>query len=187
MNFEKLKEKIKIEFEQEKRGAAHDFSHIERVLENAIKLANENNADLEVVKYAALLHDYKREAEHELEGNHALESSKAAREILKEHPKVGGICHAIEAHSRSSNIKPETLEAKIIYDADKMDSVGTIGVIRYLCQGDELGWSIKKSAEEYKKRSEKFKETNFYTKTGKRKIEKGFKEAIKLCNEIIDY
>lgn len=188
MSFEKLKEHVKEKFESEKRGAEHDFTHIERVLKNAEFIGKKEKANMKILAYAALLHDYIRDAEHEHSGNHALESSKAVRKILEKElskEETDKVCDAIASHSRSSGVIPNTIEAKVLFDADKLDLSGPIGVMRWVCMGKEFGWTLETALEEYLKKAENgMKNKNWaYTKTGKKLVEKKMKEGITLCRE----
>ena len=188
MNFKELEKLVKEKFEKEKRGAAHDFTHIKRVMKNCELIGRKEKANLKILKYAALLHDYVREAKHEKNGNHALESDKKAKQLLKKtsltKKEIEEVCHAIEAHSRSSKIKPKTLEAKVLFDADKLDAAGYYGILRWIILGSELNWSIKKSIEVYSKEAEKKFSKKFYTKTGTKLIKQRAKKTRKLILEI---
>ncbi len=107
-----------------------------RVYNLAVFLAKKEKADMAVVKTAILLHDIKR-TEEMLSGGqfcHALEGAKEAEKILQglgyDKNFVAAVKHAIEAHRYRNNIKPNSLEAKILSDADKLDALGAIGVGR---------------------------------------------------------
>lgn len=133
-NFEQLFEK-KISEVLGSQDPAHDLAHVKRVVLTAKKLAKLEGAKLEVVVPAAWLHDLVN-----LPKNHsdrALASQMAARaalDFLKEisYPTeyFEGIAHAIEAHSFSAQILPQSLEAKIVQDADRLDALGAIGLAR---------------------------------------------------------
>ena len=188
MKFNELEKLVKEKFEKEKRGAAHDFTHIQRVMKNCELIGKKEKANLKILKYAALLHDYVREAVHETNGNHALESAKKARQLLKKtsltKEEIKQIIHAIEAHSRSSNVKPATLEAKVLFDADKLDAAGHYGFLRWVTQGNELNWTINKTIEAYLKEAEKTLKKGFYTKIGTRLIKQRASKTIKLVKQI---
>lgn len=114
----------------------HDFSHIERVFHMAQRLALVDGADLEIVSAAALLHD----AEGTTPGSdsrrdHHLRSAEFAAMILKqegwEQDRIEAVQHCIRAHRyRDDREPPETIEAKVIFDADKLDVLGAIGAVR---------------------------------------------------------
>ncbi len=138
--FEKLKEKIQPYFI---KGGSHSFDHTERVWKLSTQLAKEENADLEIVQTAALLHDIARLKEDKGEVEcHAKGGAKLAREILKRlnfpEEKVDKICYAIDVHRHSTNINPETKEAKILQDADRLDALGAITIARMFSSGGEF-------------------------------------------------
>lgn len=127
------------------RGAdpAHDFSHILRVFRNAQIIGLRESADMQVLLWAALLHDAGSESKHS-QGSEESESKrrKAADDLLK---KIGlpevvrtKVLYAIEVHRFSKGIKPVTLEAKILQDADRLDAIGAIGIARVFMTGGNL-------------------------------------------------
>jgi uncharacterized protein len=112
--------------------AAHDFDHVLRVVAMASLLARAEGADEEVVSLAALLHDVPCEAER---GDHHLAAADFAARLLTERgmqpERVANVAHCIRAHRyRDRSEPPRTLEAMCLYDADKLDSMGAIGVAR---------------------------------------------------------
>lgn len=112
--------------------AAHDFDHVLRVTRLAEQIARAEGADVQTVRLAALLHDLPiSDTRHA----HHLAAAAYARDLLTESGLgtecVEHIVHAIEAHRfRDQSIQPATLEAKCLYDADKLDSIGAIGIAR---------------------------------------------------------
>jgi uncharacterized protein len=114
-------------------GAGHDFDHVLRVLALAERIARAEGGDLEVVRAAALLHDVAR-AEEEAGGpDHALAGAERAREILAGHPaeRVAAVAEAIAAHRyRGCGPAPQSPEARALFDADKIDALGAVGVAR---------------------------------------------------------
>ncbi|HEX7734792.1 MAG TPA: HD domain-containing protein [Ktedonobacteraceae bacterium] len=117
---------------------AHGWEHVRRVYEMAQRMAAEEGADSLIVGSAALLHDIGRLIRRK--GTpHALLSVEESREILKRYPleseQVEAILHAIEAHSFSQGIEPRTLEARVVRDADRLDSLGAIGILRWAISG----------------------------------------------------
>ncbi|MHA2034890.1 MAG: HD domain-containing protein [Promethearchaeota archaeon] len=123
----------------------HGFSHSERVYELCIKIGKVLGANLFVLKLSALLHDVGRKKEKKLESknNHAEISAQMATIFLKSsnleisEEVINQMIHCIRAHSFSNNIVPETLEAKILSDVDKLDALGAIGLYR------TIGFTIK--------------------------------------------
>jgi uncharacterized protein len=114
--------------------SAHDFDHVLRVLALAEKLARAEGADVEIVYTAALLHDIARADEDTTGGDHAQMAAERAQEILRVRgvapAKIDAIAHAIESHRFRTNAPPQTIEAQVLFDADKLDSIGAIGVAR---------------------------------------------------------
>ena len=112
----------------------HDWGHVLRVLALAERMAQMEGADVEIVRTAALLHDIARDDSHE---DHAQAGAERARLLLAGHPleKVEAVAHAIAAHRFRSGPAPQTLEAKIIHDADKLDAIGAVGVARAFAYG----------------------------------------------------
>ncbi|MFA5080658.1 MAG: HD domain-containing protein [Candidatus Paceibacterota bacterium] len=114
----------------------HDFEHTMRVYNLCLHLAkHEKNVNLDVLETAALLHDMARGEENNNPLlDHALLGAKMTGLILKEFDftcdEVENIKHCISAHRYRNNIKPKTIEAKILFDADKLDSTGAIGIAR---------------------------------------------------------
>ena len=116
--------------------AVHDFSHIERVYRMAQRLAQAEGADLEIVSAAALLHD----ADGTTPGSdtrreHHLRSADFAALILQQEgwseERIKAVQHCIRAHRfRDDREPPETIEAQVIFDADKLDVLGAIGAVR---------------------------------------------------------
>jgi uncharacterized protein len=117
---------------------AHGLSHIKRVARMAMEIGNREGANLEVLELAVILHDiYANEETHStVQGfRHEIKGSKEARRILDElGVKLGtidAVCHCIESHrKRTGNTQPHTIEAKCLFDADKLDCLGAIGVVR---------------------------------------------------------
>ena len=116
--------------------AVHDFSHIERVYRMAERLAKEEGADLEIVRAAALLHDADGTtpgSESRLE--HHLRSAEIAGRVLTDEgwtaERIAAVQHCIRAHRfRDDREPPATIEAKCLFDADKLDVLGAIGAVR---------------------------------------------------------
>ena len=121
-----------------KHDWAHGRSHIERVLRMAKEIGKREGANLEIIELAAILHDIleNREAHSNIGGfRHEVEGSKEARKILTKlrfnNKMIDAVCHCIESHrKRSGRIEPQTIEAKCLFDADKLDCIGAIGIIR---------------------------------------------------------
>ncbi|WP_281212993.1 HD domain-containing protein [Shewanella insulae] len=124
--------------------AAHDVQHITRVVKTAKRLCGLESACAEVVVPAAWLHDCVTLAKDDPRRSQS--SKMAADKAVAFLAEVGypqqylaAIHHAILAHSFSASVAPETLEAKIVQDADRLDALGAIGVVRCLQVGAALG------------------------------------------------
>ena len=133
---------ISIEEARALYGAAdsvHDFDHILRVLALAERIALAEGADLIVTRCAALLHDWGRADAQAEDSNHAEVAARRARKYLTdrriEPGLVEAIVHAIEAHRFRMPPAPQTLEARVLFDADKLDAIGAIGVARAFAYG----------------------------------------------------
>lgn len=141
--FLKIKEEIKPYFEGE--NGCHDLEHTERVLKNALHIAKKEKANLEIVTLAALLHDVGRKEEIKLKKIicHAELGAKIAKNILINHnypsEKVEQVIHCIETHRFRKNNPPQTIEAKCLFDADKLDSIGAVGIGRAFMFAGEAG------------------------------------------------
>ena len=112
--------------------SSHDFDHVLRVLALAERIARAEGGDLEVVRAAALLHDIGRAEEEATGEDHAAIGAARAREILAGHPpeKVEAVVTAIASHRFRGGPPPATPEARALFDADKLDAMGAIGVAR---------------------------------------------------------
>ncbi|MEJ5197869.1 MAG: HD domain-containing protein [Anaerolineae bacterium] len=119
-------------------GSSHDFAHVLRVTALAERIAVAEGADLTIVRTAALLHDI---AESRGRADHHLAGAARARELLAGHPPafVDAVAHAIEAHRFRAGPAPATLEAQVVFDADKLDITGAIGVARTFAYAGERG------------------------------------------------
>jgi uncharacterized protein len=119
--------------------SVHDFDHILRVLTLAERIAVAEGADLAIVRTAVLLHDWGR-AEAQASGrNHAAVAAERAALYLRSHgapdQEVAAVYHAILAHRFRAAPAPETVEAKALFDADKLDAIGALGVARAFAYG----------------------------------------------------
>jgi uncharacterized protein len=124
--------------------SAHDEGHVRRVVINARGLAEKEGADLAVVLPAAWLHDCVSVAKSSPERSSASRlAAKRAGEWLRTrgYPDeyIAAIEHAILTHSFSAGVKPETLEAKVVQDADRLDALGAVGIARTLMLGGANG------------------------------------------------
>ncbi len=134
IKFNQIKKEVESIFSSAR--SSHDFDHTQRVVALALHIGKIEGADLEIIELAALLHDIAREEQDKSNGLicHAELGSKMAREILSKYNypinKIDSICHCIERHRFRKGGEPESKEAKILYDADKLDSLGAVGLGR---------------------------------------------------------
>lgn len=122
---------------------SHDFLHIQRVVKNAIDLQKIEGGDLNIILPAAYLHDFLVIQKDDPRRKQAsLLSADAAIEYLNSinYPQQfqTSIHHAIHAHSFSAKIEPQTIEAKIVQDADRLDAIGAIGIARCFTTAGKL-------------------------------------------------
>ena len=116
----------------------HGFDHVLRVYALAERLALSEGADLEIVHAAVLLHDAncgEQAPTHSHRPDHHNAAAELARQVLKDQgwdqERIAAVEHCIRAHRfRQDSEAPQTLEAKVLFDADKLDAIGAIGVAR---------------------------------------------------------
>ncbi|MBW2107174.1 MAG: HD domain-containing protein [Deltaproteobacteria bacterium] len=126
------------------RGS-HDWDHTERVLRLCMHIGRVEGADLEVLKIAAYLHDIGRSFQDASRGRvcHAEKGAQIAEEFLAHYPlsdaRRKNIIHCIRSHRFRGTHPPETLEAKVLFDADKLDAIGAVGVARTFLFAGEVG------------------------------------------------
>ena len=114
----------------------HDFDHTLRVIANAMRLCDAMpDADRETVRFAALLHDIARAEETGRASDHALRGAEETPEILRaagmrDEEQIRRIADAVRTHRFRDDASPATPEARIVFDADKLDSLGAVGIGR---------------------------------------------------------
>ncbi len=132
----------------------HDFSHTLRVMELAQYIAEIEGGNQEIIYLAALLHDIGRSFK-ESDRSHAIVGAELAEEILHEfdYPEdiITEVTRAIAAHSKKAGVYCESLEAKILYDADKVDAFGAIGLARLFADGTSRNIPFYKYSAEIEK------------------------------------
>ncbi len=195
MKFEKIIPELKEYVRKEMgNGGAHDFDHIARVLKIAERIGEAEGADLDVVFFATLLHDIDRYREDKGEVScHAESSAEHTRRLLRSYilPDnfIDRVAVCIERHRFRESRTPESLEEKVLSDADKLDAMGATGIARAYLFGGAFGervWEEKPKYErfypgmdvsEYSPRTEyvlklsKLKEKMF-TETGRKLAER---------------
>lgn len=124
--------------------SAHDAGHVYRVLHAALVFAGEEkSADLDVLICAALLHDIGREAQFSTGEDHALAGARMAKEFLlgkgEEPAFADRVAECIRTHRFRSDAPPASVEARLIYEADKLDVCGVLGIARTLMYQGRMG------------------------------------------------
>ncbi len=127
---------------------SHDQSHLLRVWQNAVAIADtESGCDRAILTAAVILHDCVAVEKNSPQRSQASRLASArARVILAglgwEAAQIDAAAHAIEAHSFSAGIPPRTVEARIVQDADRLDAIGAIGVARCFYVAGRMGSSL---------------------------------------------
>jgi uncharacterized protein len=130
--------------------AVHNFAHVLRVYELAERIASAEGANLEIVHAAVLLHDAEGAADAEGENDdadnrrdhHEISAEFARQELAAKgwpQEQVNAAVHCILAHRFRRGETPQTLEAQVVFDADKLDAIGAIGVARALAYAVQAG------------------------------------------------
>lgn len=126
----------------------HGFDHMVRVLRLSEKLAVKEGADLRIVRAAAILHDAwggdLRNEVIEKRADHHFQSAEFAEKLLRRagwsRQEIEAIRHCILSHRfRSVGDPPASIEAKVLFDADKLDAIGAIGVARAIAYAVKAG------------------------------------------------
>jgi uncharacterized protein len=130
-----------------KGDGSHDFAHITRVWHNVLRIQTGEGGDLKLLAAATLLHDCV--AVEKNSKDRARASSLAADQAAQvlgnlgwTQPDIAKVHHAIAAHSFSAGITPQTLEAKILQDADRLDAIGAIGIARCFYVAGRMGAAL---------------------------------------------
>ena len=123
--------------------SAHDFDHIMRVYKNIEKISKTEKVNKKLVLSAALLHDLVSYPKSDKRSkNSSIESAKKSKTILQKYDftekEIEIVSDAIRDHSFSQNKIPETMEGKILQDADRLDALGAIGIARVFATGGSL-------------------------------------------------
>ena len=141
---ENLIQLIQRKFESE--GTGHDWFHINRVIQTALYIHKKEGGDLSVVHYAALLHDID---DHKFNGGDFSKGGKVAKELIKDHSlsesqhdNIVNIVKTISFKGSGEDDTMDTLEGKIVQDADRLDAIGAIGIARTFAYGGSIGQPI---------------------------------------------
>ncbi len=126
-------------------GGAHGPDHSERVYQQALFIGRHMRARLDILAPAALLHDIGRQKESASHGAccHARIGAEMAVPILENlgyaAEDIEAVCHCIRTHRFRGKDRPGSLEAQILFDADKLDSIGAIGIGRAFLFAGNIG------------------------------------------------
>lgn len=132
-------------------GTAHSYEHVDRVVKIAILLAKKEKADIELVQVGAILHDVGRCVGQP----HNETGAKLASEILNKvhYPpqKTQKIARIVLLHHLDVKNKLNSLEEKIVWDADKIDLLGALGIARgfHWCGKQSFNSAVKLAFETY--------------------------------------
>ncbi len=124
---------------------SHAWDHTLRVYRLCERIGSKEGADMNVLMAAAYLHDIGRASQDASNGAvcHAQEGARIARPFIYELPvsrnRKENIIHCIKAHRYRGNQGPKSLEAKVLFDADKLDAIGAIGIARAYLFAGEVG------------------------------------------------
>lgn len=117
--------------------AAHDYDHLLRVMALAETIQAREGGDLPIIQAAVALHDIGQAREQRYGGDHALIGAELAAELLTgtafPQESIPAVQQAVREHRLSGKASPQTLESRILYDADKIDGLGAIGIARLYC------------------------------------------------------
>jgi uncharacterized protein len=132
---------------------SHDLQHVLRVVALSRRIARAEDADEALVACAAYLHDIERVREDAGGEDHAVAGAKAARELLAKDAAfspgdVDVIVGAIASHRFRSGPPPTDLEAMCLFDADKLDALGAVGVGRAYMMAGEHGQRLHSHPDE---------------------------------------
>ena len=124
--------------EREEAGdASHDYDHILRVMALADTIQAQEGGNLPVIWAAVAFHDIGQERERRHGGDHASIGAEMAMDLLHNtrfpQNAIPLVQQAIRDHRMTGGILPHTLEGRILYDADKIDCLGAIGIARLFC------------------------------------------------------
>lgn len=180
------------------RGGAHDISHILRVLKTCQRIQKKEGGDLRILEAMALLHDlirYENKKKALLSPKHsAMVAKKILIKLKYNSRQIEKIVKGIRVHSLHSKKleHPETIEEKILFDADKIDAAGRIGLIRWFYYCSNLDYPMDYAVRLYLKELKKVTTKNkniLYTKIGqhviKRRVALSKKFLLGLQKELI--
>ena len=168
---------------------SHGFDHTQRVYNLAYHIGKYEDADLLVLLTAALLHDIGRTIEEGIGADHAETAAYFGKDFLKTinfpREKLKPVFNAIKKHRARHGEAPDTIEAKVLSDADNLDALGAIGVGRTFTYGGKLERDVRGTVrfiqDNMLNRSEKM-----YTQTAQRLAERRIAYMIQFLQRVED-
>ena len=151
MDLTTWQQQIELWFDKHYNGgdASHDVAHFRRVWHSAQQIASGQSVDLSVVLFASYFHDLVSLPKNHPERSQSSRlAARKTRDILqRDFPdfppeRYAAVEHAIEAHSFSAGIAPQSSEAKIVQDADRLEALGAIGLARVFAVSGALGVAL---------------------------------------------
>ncbi|MCE0916960.1 HD domain-containing protein [Pseudomonas sp. NMI760_13] len=126
---------------------SHDLAHLQRVWSNVRRIQAREGGDLEVLLAATVLHDCVAvEKNSPLRAQASTLSAERAAAILADmgwpQPRIEQVTHAVMTHSYSAGLSPQSLEAKILQDSDRLDSMGAVGIARCFYVSGRMGSAL---------------------------------------------
>lgn len=142
---------------QVKNDPSHDFNHVLRVLYLAEKIGKKEKADLDIVIPAAIFHDivvYPKNTVSSL--TETDESAEVAGQILSSlswysKDKIESVKTCIRQCSFTKGIMAETIEGKVLQDADRLESTGAISILRTFSSGGQMGRGLYCPSDPFRK------------------------------------
>ncbi|MGK9171122.1 HD domain-containing protein [Inquilinus limosus] len=152
-----VEQRVRALVETERQSVAHRMDHLERVARNArVILKSYPEADAEILYLAVLLHDVDQPFDDK--PNHVARSAALAEQILKEigYPpaRIAHVLDLIREHSTETidTHRPSTIEARILFDADKLDGIGPLGILRVFALSQQMGRPLAASVRWYREK-----------------------------------
>jgi uncharacterized protein len=145
--FDSTIDTVKVAAEKHLSGSrgSHDWEHTLRVCKLCHRIGTARGADMTVLMSAAYLHDIGRSHQDRLNGAvcHAQKGAEIATPIVQNlsipEQKKENILHCVRTHRFRGDHAPETGEARVLFDADKLDAIGAVGVARAFLFAGEVG------------------------------------------------
>lgn len=180
------------------KSSAHDFSHAKRVLSIARQIADKSGeVNIKLLTAMCLLHDLVR-FEGDGEEDSAFLSAERSAILLKdcgfEEEDISKVIEGIKSHSLTANgggcdivQEPQTLEERILFDADKIDALGPIGIARWFVTISKKNWDLDKGARSYLRIMNNFKKLKggLYTKHGTALAEKRIEYSRRYMQDLL--